>query len=167
MKITVLSRLVPIALSALLMSTTTGAVSAQEETQPAATSKLTGVALPAKAVRILENSVPADLTSILTAIMQAAGPKVQQGRTEVLAWTGNGYKKAQAPQLMSQVAKSLQEAGWQYDITQQASGEFTMVTALRTVPTRKALIGFWMPGDDALLLAWTEMLPATPASTTI
>jgi hypothetical protein len=35
-----------------------------------------------------------------------------------------------------------------------------MVSAIKTFPVRKALIGFWAPTDDVLVLAWTEMLAA-------
>jgi hypothetical protein len=31
------------------------------------------------------------------------------------------------------------------------------------VPTPRALIGFWAPADEALMMAWTEMLPAEAA----
>ena len=42
-----------------------------------------------------------------------------------------------------------------------------MASAFHAAPTRKALIGFWLPTKDGLLFAWTEMLPATSGSTGI
>jgi hypothetical protein len=67
------------------------------------------------------------------------------------------------PQLKLQIANGFEKLGWTYEEGKPDPTlvPFTLVTAVRTVPTRKALIGFWIPTDDALLLAWTEMLPAT------
>ncbi|HEX8237667.1 MAG TPA: hypothetical protein VF600_17040 [Abditibacteriaceae bacterium] len=133
-----------------------------QETEPASTSRLAGVTLAANAVRVKSNHVPVEITDAFKALMKAAGTKVKQGQTEVLAWTGGNYKKARVPQIKSRVSTNLQQAGWTYEETKgdASAGPMTLVSVLRTTPTRKALIGFWVPSDDALILAWTEMLPA-------
>lgn len=139
----------------------TTAVQAQE-TEPASSSRLAGVALAAGAVRVSAQHIPAEITDAFRSLMKAAGPKVKQGQTELLAWTGGNYKKARVPNIKSKVSTNLQQAGWTYEETKgdAGTGPMTLVSVLRTTPTRKALIGFWVPSDDALILAWTEMLPA-------
>jgi hypothetical protein len=135
-----------------------------EEAAP--TSQITGVKLPGKATRLIGSEIPADVPKALTAIIKSGGPQVKQGKNEILAWAGNGYSKAKAAGLMQQTAKAMKAAGWEYSIEQpaEAKGEFTLVTAMRTVPTRKAVVGYWVPTDEVLVLAWTEMLAATPSS---
>ncbi|HEX8465189.1 MAG TPA: hypothetical protein VF627_11280 [Abditibacterium sp.] len=149
-----------------------------QETEAAAASKLAGIALPNGAVRIVPRSVPGELTQALSTMMKAGGPQVRRGATEVLAWTGGNYKLARAGQYKTQIGAKLKAAGWQYEEGEKIEGAdgLTMVSALKTAPSRKALIGFWAPTKDALVLAWTEMLPAnsnsnsnseTPAETDI
>jgi hypothetical protein len=94
-------------------------------------------------------------------LIQSGGPTVKQGQNEIIAWAGNGYKKSRVPQLKLQVSNSLKKAGWEYDETvDKEMAPLVLVTALRSTPTQRAMIGYWVPTDDALLLAWTEMLPA-------
>jgi hypothetical protein len=136
-----------------------------EEAAPA--SSLTGVKLPGKASRLVGSEIPADVPKALTAMIKSGGSQVKQGKIEVLAWADNGYSKAKAAGLMQQTAKAMQAAGWEYSIEQpaEAKGEYTLVTAMRTVPTRKAVVGYWVPTNEVLVLAWTEMLPAAPTTT--
>ena len=136
-----------------------------EEAAP--TSQITGVKLPGKATRLIGKEIPADVLSALTAMIKSGGPQVKQGKNEVLAWADNGYSKAKAAGLMQQTAKAMKAAGWEYSIEQpaEAKGEYTLVTTMRTVPTRKAVVGYWVPTNEVLVLAWTEMLPATTTTT--
>lgn len=161
----ILSPLLALACAVLLLAVA-GTARAQEETEPAADSTLTGVKLPTGAIRVLERSMPADVTKTLASLVKVAGPEVRQGRTEVLAWTGGGYKKERAPRLIEQVGGTLQGSGWSYEVGEQ-NKEFTIFSLTRAVPTRRACVGFWVPSDDALVLAWTELLLAaasTPAA---
>lgn len=135
-------------------------VSAQE-TEPAPTSQLVGLALPANAVRVKAGKVPQEISAALAKALQMGGPTVKQGRDEVLAWTGAKYKAAQIKTIKSGLQKTLTDAGWSYEESAPAAAEgTTVVSVVRTFPTRKGLIGFWAPSNDALVLAWTEMLPA-------
>jgi hypothetical protein len=97
----------------LIAATTarTQAVQAQE-TEPASTSRLASVALPSGAVRVSAQHVPTQITDAFRSLMKSAGPKVKQGQTELLAWTGGNYKKARVPQIKSKVSSNLQQAGW-------------------------------------------------------
>lgn len=126
------------------------------------TSSLAGMPLPPQTMSFASQSVPKEVTDALDSMMQAAGINVKRGRTEVLGWSGNGYSKAHAKEWKARIGAALKKAGWEYEEGDKVEGAegATMVSAMRTTPTRKALIGFWAPSDEALVLAWTEMLPA-------
>jgi protocatechuate 3,4-dioxygenase beta subunit len=148
-------------LGCLVLTPTLVSAQPKEETEPVAASKLTGVPLPKGAERMLDRSVPTDLKNTLATLIKAGGEGVKQGRTEVLAWRGNGYSKARAPQLIKQVSDAIKKAGWEYN-SDGSNPEFTLVSLTRTTPQRRALIGLLVPADDALVLAWSEMLAANP-----
>lgn len=136
-----------------------------QETTPTRTSMLASINLPANALRVNPKSAPREIEDALAQMMKAGGAKVKRGKTEVIAWVGNGYSLKRVPKLKSGVASAFKSGGWTYEEGEplpEAEG-FTMVSALKTEPSKKALIGFWAPGKDALLLAWTEMIPANPA----
>jgi hypothetical protein len=130
-----------------------------EETEPAPASQLATVILPGGAQRVREKSVPKDVETLLASLIKVAGPQVRQGRNEVLAWHGKGYSKARAAGLMKDLATAVTKAGWQYK-SDDSNPAFSVVSLLRDKPQRQALIGVWVPSDEALVLAWTEMLPA-------
>lgn len=127
-----------------------------QETVAAASSTVTQAQLPAGAERVSAGSVPAEINSALTKIVEAGGGKIVQGDSEVLAWSGAGYSKADAPSLMRQLQGSLRAKGWTYEEAGR-EGEVTVFSVAREAPTRRAVLGFYVPTDDALLVAWTEV----------
>jgi hypothetical protein len=131
--------------------------------EPASASKLASIALPNGALRVTPRTVPQRLSQALEAIVKEGGPEVRRGQTEVLAWAGGNYKLSRASQYKKQIGAKLKAAGWVYEETEKIDADgTTVVTALKTAPSNKALIGIWAPTKDALVLAWTEMLPAKP-----
>lgn len=130
-----------------------------QETVAAASSTVTQAQLPAGAERVSESSIPAEINSALTKIVEAGGGKVVRGDSEVLAWSGAGYSKASAPNLMRQLQGSLRAKGWTYEEAGK-EGEVTVFSVARQTPTRRAVLGFYVPTDDALLVAWTEVRAA-------
>jgi hypothetical protein len=133
----------------------------QEETEPAGASQLTAVALPKGTVRM--RRVPDGMKQTLATLIAAGGKKVRQGDSEVLAWTGAGYKKAQAPQLMASVKSALEKSAWKIE-TQDSGQGFLLLSAIQEKPAPRAVLGVWVPADEALILAWTEMLPNAGAA---
>lgn len=134
-------------------------VSAQEETEPAMSSALTGAKLPAGAVRVLPSSVPAEISQSLASLVQAGEGKLVQDKAEVIAWMDGSYKKANAASLMREVQDYLQVKGWLYEVG-GTEDELTFFSALKENPTRRAVLGYFIVTDEALVLAWTEVLPA-------
>ncbi|HSK70815.1 MAG TPA: hypothetical protein VK892_03900 [Pyrinomonadaceae bacterium] len=149
-------------LTAIILSIFT-IVPAQEETEPAANSAITEVKLPAGTLRVLPSSVPAEINQGLDKLVEAGEGKIIQGDAEVLAWTGGGYKKASAANLIRQVQTNLQAKGWIYEVGGK-EGEVTFFSALKDTPTRRAVLGYYVATDEALVLAWTEVLPANANS---
>ena len=127
-----------------------------QETVAAASSMVTQAQLPAGAERISAGSVPAEINSALTKIVEAGGGKIVQGEREVLAWSGAGYSKADAPNLMRRLQGSLRAEGWKYEEAGR-EGDVTVFAVARETPTRRAVLGFYVPTDEALLVAWTEV----------
>src|SRR5215218_2727452 len=127
-----------------------------QETVAAASSAVTQAQLPAGAERVSESSVPAEVSSALKKIVEAGGGKIVQGDSEVLAWSGAGYSKADAPSLMRQLQGSLRAKGWAYEEAGR-EGDVTVFSVARETPTRRAILGFYVPTDEALLVAWTEV----------
>lgn len=143
----------------IFLCITTQTTQAQEAV-PAAQSNLTGVNLPTGAVRVNQQSVPARINQSLENLIALGGGKLRQGDAEVLAWAGDGYKKAKAPSLMNQLQSNLQAKGWTYEIGAK-EGEITVFSAVKDNPARRAVLGFYIPTDDALVVAWTEVISAS------
>ncbi|BCM94438.1 hypothetical protein IAD21_06345 [Abditibacteriota bacterium] len=133
----------------------------EQEAEQALTSKLAEVVLPDGALRVSPKIVPSQITDALGAMIKSGGPRVKRGQTEVLAWTGENYKVSRVPLLKSQISARLKAAGWTYEEGEPIPGTetFTMISIVKTTPARKGIIGFWASTDEALMLAWTEMLP--------
>jgi hypothetical protein len=130
-----------------------------QETESAVGSRLVDVSLPGGAQRILPGSVPAQVKETLEKMVAAVGEKAQQGETEVLVWAGANYKKANAPTIVSRLTDTLKVGGWQYEVAGEDSG-VTIFSLLKDKGGRRAVMGFYGVTDDALVFAWTEVLPA-------
>ena len=131
----------------------------------ASASGLAGIDLPGKAIRVVGNDVPREVNDALDEMIKSGGAGIKRGKTEVFAWT-DGLSKKQVTQLKAQIAANLKRGGWEYEEGETLEGAqgTSMISALKTAPTRKALIGFWVPDPNTFVLAWTEMLPAGDSS---
>jgi len=138
---------------------TTVSAQGKEEYEPAASSSVTGTKLPAGALRVAPASVPAEINQGLEKMVAAGEGKLVQGDSEVLAWTGESYTKAKSAGLMKQLESNLSAAGWTYEVS-GTEGGVTFFSALTENPARRAVVGYFVPDTDALVLAWTEVLPA-------
>jgi hypothetical protein len=131
----------------------------------AATSSLIGVRLPGGARRVNAQSVPADIDDALGKLIAAAGNgRLRQGAKEVLVWAGGGYRKSNAAGIIRQVTDNMRGGGWEYAVGEQNS-EFIVFSSLdSSVPKKRGIVGFWIPSNESLLLAWAELLPAFSAN---
>ena len=133
-----------------------------QETEAAANSSITEARLPAGAQRVAPASVPAEISSSLAKLVEAGGGKVVQGKSEVLAWTGGGYRREDAATLVSQLQGGLRAKSWTYEES-GTEGGVTVFSVVKEAPARRAVLGFYVPTDEALLVAWTEVHPAGAA----
>lgn len=130
---------------------------AQEETEPATASAITATHIPKGAERVLAASVPGEVSQAFEKLIAAGEGKIVAGERKVLAWT-DGYKKSNAPGLMKQVQKQLQADGWIYEVG-GSDDEFEVFSLLKEKPNRRAVLGFFVSGKEALVLALMEVLP--------
>lgn len=130
-----------------------------QETETAASSNLTGIALPAGANRLMPNSVPAEISDVFDKIIAASGGKVRKGDSEVLVWGGDGYRKANATTTVDRLVSSLKAAGWKYSVEGEEGG-MIVFSAFKEGAQRRAVVGFHGATDDALVFSWMELLAA-------
>lgn len=130
-----------------------------QETEDAPASAITGSRLPAGAVRVLPGSVPAEINDGLNKIVEAGAGRLTESRREVLAWSGAGYKKANAPALIRQLQENLASRAWAFEVS-GSEGGFTVFTVFKSSPVKRALLGFYVQTDDALVIAWAEVASA-------
>jgi hypothetical protein len=128
----------------------------QEETDPAPSSQLAKVSLPKGAVRLRE--VPEQMKESLAQFVKAAGLK--QGESEVLAWQGGGYTKAEAAALLNTLTSTLGKAKWKVEANDTGQG-FQILTIGQ--PGGRVMLGIWVPADEAAILALTEVFKGAGA----
>lgn len=147
----------------ILAANQAAAQTEQQDSQPAAVSSLNGVRLPAGALRVNDESVPAEITASLGELITLGQGKLRQGESEVLLWTGGNYRQANAAQIIKKLAQNLQNGGWTYAVSEQ-NKEFTVFNSLHA-GERRGVVGLWTASDESLVLAWTEMLSANSPET--
>jgi hypothetical protein len=145
-------------LSAFLFIILLSASAFSQETTAVNSSDLTGIALPAGAARVNEGHIPAEITQSMDKLVASGEGKVRAGEREALAWTEN-YKRANGPAIAKKIIANLQAAGWAYEVGGQ-DGELTVFSVARTMPEKRAIVGFYTYSDEAFVIAWTELLLA-------
>lgn len=130
-----------------------------EETEPTANSRLAAIDLPSGAERVKDASVPEEIKTTLAKLAAAGGDKIKQGDSEVLAWTGAKFNKSNATQTIKKIEGEMQSAGWEYEVSEK-DDDFVVFSLIKTEPQRRLLLGFFIPTDEALVLAMTEILRA-------
>lgn len=129
-----------------------------EETVSVNDSKLAAVDLPTGALRIKDASMPQEIKDTLAKLVASGGDKVRQGDSEVVVWGGN-YTKSKGAQMIKNLESSLKSSGWEYEIGAKQN-DFVLFSLFRAAPERRALVGFFVPSEDAFVFALTEMVAA-------
>jgi hypothetical protein len=122
--------------------------------EPASTSRLTGIALPGGALRLTDAAMAGELTALLKAM--AAEEGFALGQTEALLWGGSGHDDARNRTLQSALARTLQEAAYNYQVVGDKDikdGRATVFMAGKT-GTGKAALGLFVARDDFFMVAW-------------
>jgi hypothetical protein len=126
--------------------------------EAAASSGLTGVKLPAGAVRITDRNMARTGMGQLKRVAEGGGLSV--GKTEHLAWGGGNHDADRAESVKNRLTAALKEAGYQCKSAGQkkveGGGTMTLFVAVHQ-QKKQALLGIWMEGDTFLALNWGEV----------
>ena len=142
-----------------------GGAARAQQTESAAESRLFQVMLPVKAERVAPDSVPGEISGVLDKIIEASAGKFTKGDTEVLVWSGAGYKKANAPAIVSRLTGVLKDAGWQYEPKGEEGG-VSFFIATQDSPRSRSVVGFHTANDQGLVFTAMELMPVNGASST-
>ena len=147
-----------IAIIFALFSTVSIFAQTEEGFEAAASSNLTNISLPANALRMLPENVPAEITQTLDKFVAAGEGKFQKGNSEVLAWTGSEYQKVGKQTTINRLMDTMKVAGWKYEVGGVENG-VTVFSLLKDGAKRRGIMGFYGESDGILVLAWVEVSP--------
>ncbi|MFN2492448.1 MAG: hypothetical protein ABR501_06145 [Pyrinomonadaceae bacterium] len=145
----------PLRYFTLIFLTFVPAMVVAQDFESAPTSRLTGLPLGATAQRVTDK----ETVSQFAAQLQALATKMQQScvDSEVLAWAGSTYKRAEAQAITAALAAQMKQAGFVYDeqaAPAQEGSDLKIVAARRRGQT---VTGFWIISDQVLMLAWCQL----------
>lgn len=120
-------------------------------------SEITTAAMPKGAERLLPESIPEEFNQAFDTLLQQGAGKITGGAREILAWTGNYKSTANVAKSVSQIETNFRNAGWKYE-SQGKSGDLELFNLSKEGAPRRAVIGFFVPGDDVLVCALMEIL---------
>lgn len=141
-----------------LFSTVSIFAQTEEGFEAVTSSNLTKVSLPANALRMSPDKVPAEITQTLEKFVAAGEGKFQQGDSEVLVWTGTSYQKVGLQTTINRLMDTMKVAGWKYEVGGVENG-VTVFSLLKDGTKRRAIMGFYGESDGTLVLGWVEVLP--------
>lgn len=141
-----------------LFSTISAFAQMEEGFENAVSSNLTKVSLPANALRMSPEKVPAEITNTLEKFVAAGEGKFLQGDSEVLVWTGSSYQKVGLQTTINRLMDTMKVAGWKYEVGGTENG-VTVFSLLKDGKQRRAIMGFYGESDGTLVLGWVEVLP--------
>ncbi|MDQ6785891.1 MAG: hypothetical protein M3033_03615 [Acidobacteriota bacterium] len=135
----------------------------ETSSEPAATSRLAGIKLPAKTERITDKSVIEDLRSQLKQIVAKWGGTAEN--IELLGW-----EKPDVAAIKVSIAKAMKAAGYEYEAQEvEAEGKkWTVIGASKATDAggKLVVVGFFVAQSaDILLLGWTDIKVAPTAQT--
>jgi hypothetical protein len=149
-------------LAIALLSAAVPGVSARPadvRSEAAATSRLVGIALPQGAERVTDARTVREYRAPLDTLTAGLNPPTQVQGTEVLGWGGAGYRRENGRRIMAQVEAAMEKAG----IPAQRAGEPQSVRGntlsffiAGSAQQRKALVGYWLEGEQVLMLVWGQ-----------
>ncbi len=143
-------------LSIIILSAFT-AILAQEETEPAAISSITESKLPAGAMRVLPASIPNEINEAFESLVATSKERLVGGEREVLVWTKNSKKASATGFLTGKIRNEWQASGWNYEASGKGDEKLEFFGLFTQEPKRRAVLGFFVEDDEALILALTEV----------
>jgi hypothetical protein len=131
-----------------------------EDAAPAASSQLTGIKLPAGAVRITDEKMISTGQGQLKRI--AGAGRLSVGKTEHLAWGGEGHDADRAETVKKRLVAALEADGYKVKGAGQKKVDGGTMTFFLAVHPKKnqGVLGIWMENDSFLILNWGEISKA-------
>src|SRR5215203_5761542 len=139
-----------------VLAISTSAQTLDAETVSVTGARLSTITLPSGAWRVNDEKIPGEIKDTLSKLVASGGEGISEGEREVVIWAGN-YKKARGAQMIQNLETALKNAGWQYEPGARTD-EFTTFAVFRPEPKPRALVGFFVPSEDAFIFAVSEML---------
>ena len=134
-----------------------------DETVAVSDSRLAGINFPNGARRVREQSIPTEIKDTFNKLIAVGGDKIRQGGSEVVVWEGN-YASAKGTQMIKNLETILKNSGWEYEVGAKEN-DFVLFSLFKAEPTRRALVGFFIPSSEAFIFAITEMVRADAPQT--
>lgn len=134
---------------------------AEAKEEEASVSRVANIALPQsepKARRVIEKAAVEGLSGQLKKLARQAG--IPLGAPEVLAWSGEGYKREEAKTLVAAMTSALKEAGFAYRAIGgplPAQGSTTTLFSANKDDKKSMLMGYWVEADNMLVLVWAAL----------
>ena len=144
-------------LAIILLSLTLSSIAeAQDDYADAVSvSGLTQVNLPRGTLLVRDENVPSEYKQLFRQFVESSPPS-SHGKVELFVINAGGSGKSDAAKLRAQFENNLRNAGWNYEIHGEENG-ITMFTAIKKTPARKNILGYWVPVENRLMLAMTEV----------
>lgn len=125
------------------------------EAEAVSNSELLGVSLPANALRVLPEKIPAEVNETLDKVVSGGNGQLKRGDAEVIVWDGV-KNQTKTNQIVSSLKKNFQAQGWNFELGGEQDG-VAIFTLLKEGNPRRAVIGFYGTSDGAFVLAMSEI----------
>lgn len=131
---------------------------------PVKKSTLAAIDLPPGALQIKDYYVPEYIKKMLAELIEAGGPAIRQGNSEVIVWTRSRLKNSKPEQTFKKIETSLQSADWTYEIIHQED-DYIVFSLMRDEPELRGIFGFFSLSDNSMVFAMTELQKADKPAT--
>ncbi|HQU85475.1 MAG TPA: hypothetical protein PKY59_20240 [Pyrinomonadaceae bacterium] len=125
------------------------------EAEAVSNSELLGVSLPANALKVFPEKIPAEVNETLDKVVSGGNGQLKRGDAEVIVWDGV-KNQTKTNQLVSSLKKNFQADGWTLELGGEQDG-VAIFTLLKEGNPRRAVIGFYGTSDGTFVLAMSEL----------
>jgi cell wall assembly regulator SMI1 len=128
-----------------------------EEIKADKKSALTKISLPENPGRMLSGEIPFAMRESFSEMVRLFSQKAKKGKSEVLTWGDENYKKKDAYPIIKNIKAALQKDGWIYELGEK-NNDMESFKLISPNSSRNTIIGWFYPQDDILILAWVEVI---------
>lgn len=137
-------------------------LNAQEASEPTTVSNVADTTLPWGAQRILPDKIPSEFNDAFEKLLAEGKGKFSGGNREVLAWEGDYKNKSNEAKFKNELQTNFHKKGWQYEAAGK-EGDVEFFSLLKENSPRRAVLGFFVSGDEVMVCALMEVKRADEA----